>query len=110
MEAFEALENLLMKREFTKTVVEKHFEVICDVCGYSQIDSWRGFGKCEFCDKHVCWKHFAYSEDESGDYPRYKRACPEHEEKLKEIVEKYQELCNYPDLDELIEKAISGGR
>ena len=96
-----------MIREYTKTVQEEHFEVSCDVCGYTQKDNWRGFGKCEFCEKHVCYKHYSYSEDGSGDYPRYKRACPEHEEKLKALVEQYESYRNAPDLDDLIKAALA---
>ena len=94
----------MTKREYTKTIEVTNFEIICDVCGHTQRNSMRGFGECAFCEKQVCYKHYAYSEDESGDYPTYVRACPEHEQKLKAIIEYYKERSNYPSLEEMIEQ------
>lgn len=93
-----------MKREYTETFQVNHFEAICDVCGYAQKDSWRGFGKCEFCKKHVCWKHYSYSLDETGDYPKYFFACPEHEQKLRTIVAQYEALPGYPSLPDMVKQ------
>jgi hypothetical protein len=96
-----------MKEEFTKTVVQKHFYAICDICGARQEDTWRGMGSCEFCGKHLCRKCFiALAEDESGDYPDYKYACPEHRTKLVTAWEKYQEMArmDYPDFSDFIEE------
>jgi hypothetical protein len=95
-----------MRKEFVKTVVENHFRVICDFCGFAKEDTYSGFGNCAICGKLGCSRCGEFFYNYGSDYHSH-YGCKEHVDKIRDAFNERDDFENtVPDIDYFIKKRI----